>query len=76
MKTEKKTRGLFLIISLYLFVKTNAQNPTPVNSYPNNLVLQTPDLYYLYWTQNNQNNNKKKQNIDSSSLLSNCFTQI
>ncbi len=32
-----------------MFFTINAQNPEPVESYPNNITLESPDLYYLYW---------------------------
>ena len=37
---------IFIIISNDL---TNAQNPEPIDKYPNQILLESPDLYYLYW---------------------------
>jgi hypothetical protein len=46
----------FSLIFLIVFTTTlNAQNPATTESFSNNLILQSPDLYYLYWNYNTQN---------------------
>ena len=44
---------LVLTIICELQNQIKAQNPAPLNSYPNQITLQEPDLAYLYWSPNN-----------------------
>ena len=44
-----------LVFFLLYISLIKAQNPSPKESYPNQYILQQPDLYYLYWKHDNLN---------------------
>jgi hypothetical protein len=46
--------SLFVLLALTL-LGVKCQNPAPTQAYTNNMTLQSPDLYYLYWSYNSQN---------------------
>lgn len=52
---KKITSLLKLLLILTLAYYVTAQNPPPTITFTNSQVLQSPDLYYLYWNYNTQN---------------------
>src|SRR5579883_2873056 len=50
-----KSLFLPLFFASVSFAIVKAQNPQPTETFANSIVLQAPDLYYLYWNSNAQN---------------------
>ena len=42
-----------LIFTISNFLISNSKNPEPKETYPNKIILESPDLYYLYWKHDN-----------------------
>ena len=47
-------KSLILLIAISI-IAVSGQNPNPTTTFSNNQILQSPDLYYLYWNYNTQN---------------------